>query len=55
MGVEVEDLSGSGRGKNKKVAKHFAARDVLYRIVENDRYSEWFIPGNSKEEAYAFL
>lgn len=55
MGVEVDDLSGYGRAKNKKVAKHIAARDVLYRIVENDRYQEWQIQGNTREEAYQFL
>uniref|UniRef100_A0A915K170 DRBM domain-containing protein n=1 Tax=Romanomermis culicivorax TaxID=13658 RepID=A0A915K170_ROMCU len=52
--VTIEDLTGMGRGRNKKTAKHYAALDALHRVIESGRYTEWF-GSETPEEAYELL
>lgn len=48
--VSVTDMSAIGQAKNKKTAKHFAAKSLLERIVSVGRYKEFGI-GETSEEA----
>uniref|UniRef100_A0A915JUT8 DRBM domain-containing protein n=1 Tax=Romanomermis culicivorax TaxID=13658 RepID=A0A915JUT8_ROMCU len=40
--VCVQDIIGVGRGKNKKIAKHYAAQDFLHKVVDCGRQAEFF-------------
>ncbi|KIH56801.1 hypothetical protein ANCDUO_13016 [Ancylostoma duodenale] len=49
---QLAGKSVTSTAKTKKLAKHLAARAMLHEVIEKDRYSEFGIPGNTKEEAH---
>ncbi|KAL6727252.1 hypothetical protein Aduo_009145 [Ancylostoma duodenale] len=49
---QLAGKSVTSTAKTKKLAKHLAARAMLHEVIEKDRYSEFGIPGSTKEEAH---
>uniref|UniRef100_A0A914WTQ1 DRBM domain-containing protein n=1 Tax=Plectus sambesii TaxID=2011161 RepID=A0A914WTQ1_9BILA len=52
---EVNGMKATGRGKNKKFAKHLAAKRILEMIIKSGQHIEWAVPGRTADDALTYL
>ncbi len=48
-------MAAEGSGKNKKTAKHAAAKHILDQLISQGKWIEWQIPGRTQTEAQQYL